>query len=76
MEDPARHVRATRRRTIPFLLFLGLGGSATGCTSSSGDAFGSNDPGATGTVVSGKSDTAGLSAGAAFMAPPTATKSP
>lgn len=68
--------RASRLAKVQCFVILVLFSLASGCTSSSGGAFGSNDPGATGTVVSGKSDTAGLSAGAAFTAPPTATKSP
>ncbi|MBU6289129.1 MAG: hypothetical protein KGS10_13320 [Chloroflexi bacterium] len=76
MQETALLVRASRRAIVPRLVILGLAAWASGCTSSSGGSFASNDPGATGTVVSGKSDTAGLSAGAAFMAPPTATKTP
>lgn len=76
MEDVARQLRTGRRAIVPMFLVLGLGASTAGCTSSGGGSFASNDPGTTGTVVSGKSDTAGLSAGAVFMTPPTATKSP
>ena len=68
-----RDTRVARAQCMVFLALLSL---TAACTSSSGGAFGSNDPGVTGTVVSGKSDTAGLSAGAALTAPPTATKSP
>lgn len=66
----------TRVAIARCLVSLVLVSLTAACTSSSGGAFGSNDPGVTGTVVSGKSDTAGLSAGAALTAPPTATKAP
>jgi hypothetical protein len=68
-------MRAAGSALIPRLLILALGVGSFGCTSSSGGSFASNDPGMTGTVVSGKSDTAGLSAGAALVPPPTPTKS-
>lgn len=76
MEETGRDGRGARRAAVSYLVILGLGSWVAGCTSSSRGTFASNDPGATGTVVSGKSDTAGLSAGVAFMAPATATKSP
>jgi hypothetical protein len=68
-----RDTRVAKAQCLAFMVLMSL---TAACTSSSGGAFGSNDPGVTGTVVSGKSDTAGLSAGAALTAPPTPTKSP
>ena len=46
--------------------------AAGACTGGSGGSFGSNDPGGDSAVVSGQSDTSGVSAGTALQ-PPSAT---
>jgi hypothetical protein len=46
--------------------------SSVACSGGSGGAYGSNDPGGVSTVISGKSDTSGVSAGSAVQ-PPGAT---
>jgi hypothetical protein len=79
--------RAAQRIAGQLVLWgLLLGTSlAVACSGGGGGAYGSNDPGGVSTVISGQSDTSGVSAGSALRAPgaggsgaaaPTATRMP
>jgi hypothetical protein len=79
-------MRPTARRITGWLAFWGvLLGASLAVACSGGGSYGTNDPGGVSTVISGQSDTSGVSAGSALQAPgaggsgapaPTPTRTP
>ena len=63
-------MRRTVRRVVWPGVFVALGVAAAACEGDGDKSFGgSNDPGKNADVISGKSDTAGVSAGTALQPP-------